>query len=126
MNNRRKISRAEIIILAAILAAAVILFIALKFPQNGVNTATINYDGEVFAVSLDKSRVFDLNEMFADAPDMVFEVKNGEIAVKSSDCPGGDCVHSGFIPGGGRVIVCVPNKVTVTVSDENSQFDAVI
>jgi hypothetical protein len=126
MNNRGKISRVELIILAVIFAAAVVLFIVIKFPQNRVNTAWINYGGEAYSVSLDTDRAFAMSEVFENAAEMTFEVKGGEIAVISSDCPGGDCVHSGSIPSNGRVIVCVPNRVTITVSDENSQFDAVI
>jgi hypothetical protein len=126
MNNRRKISRAEIIILAVILIAAVILFAAIKIPQNDVNTARINYDGKTVSVSLYGNYEFTLGERFVDAPNMTFEVRGGEVSVTESDCPGGDCTHSGSIPSGGRVIVCVPNRVTVTVSDENIMYDAVV
>jgi hypothetical protein len=126
MNNRSKISRAEIVILAVIFTAAVILFIVIKFPQNRGNTAWINYDGVAVPVVLDTVREFTLSEIYVNAPEMTFEIRFGEIAVISSDCPGNDCVHTGSIPANGRVIVCVPNRVTVTVTDENIVFDHVI
>jgi hypothetical protein len=126
--DRGKISRAEIIILAAILAAAVLIFAVLKFSENSAKTAEINYRGAVFTVSIVNDSEFTLREITgeADAPDMTFEIKGGEIAVISSDCPGNDCVHTGFIPGRGRVIVCLPNRVTVTVGDKNIIYDAVV
>jgi hypothetical protein len=126
MNKRAKVSKGEIFILAVIIAAAAILFAVFRFPQSGVNTAWINYGGESLPVSLDENRIYYLNKMFALSPEMTFEVRGGQIAVISSDCPGGDCVHSGFIPERGRVIICVPNRVTVTVNDENIMYDAVI
>jgi hypothetical protein len=128
MNKRGKISRAEIIILAVILASAVALFTAFNLQKSGANTAEISFSGTVYSVSIEQDREFTLREISGgeNAPDMTFEVNDGEIAVISSDCPGNDCVHSGFIPGGGRVIICVPNRVTVTVSDENIAFDAVL
>jgi hypothetical protein len=125
-NERRKISRAEIVFLTVVLLVAVIIFLVLKMSQSGLNTAWINYGGEDYPVPLDEKRVFKLSELQNNAPEMSFEVKDGEIAVISSDCPGNDCVHTGYIPDNGRVIICAPNRVTVTVSNDNIMYDAVI
>ena len=42
-------------------------------------------------------------------------VRGGRIAVTSSDCPGEDCVHTGWISGAGGSIVCLPNRVEVRI-----------
>jgi hypothetical protein len=122
----RKISRGEIIFLMVILIASAVIFIATNLPHNRGNAAWINYDGVAVPVMLDTVREFTLSEIYGDAPQMTFEIRFGEIAVISSDCPGNDCVHTGSIPLNGRVIVCVPNRVTVTVIDENIVYDHVI
>lgn len=52
-------------------------------------------------------------------------VKDGKAAVIESDCPGGDCMHSGWISESGRSIVCLPNRVEVRIEGE-SDVDFVV
>ena len=40
-------------------------------------------------------------------------IRDGKVAIRSSDCPGADCVHSGWISQAGRAIVCLPNRTEV-------------
>lgn len=42
-------------------------------------------------------------------------IKDGRAAIVESDCPGEDCVHSGWIRDGGRSVVCLPNRVEVRI-----------
>lgn len=44
------------------------------------------------------------------------EVRNGRAGFADSDCPGQDCVHSGWISGAGRSIVCLPNRVEIRIT----------
>lgn len=46
----------------------------------------------------------------------VITVSGGRIAVTDSDCPGKDCVHRGWISGGGESIVCLPNKMEIRLT----------
>ncbi len=46
----------------------------------------------------------------------VITVSGGKIAVTASDCPGKDCVHRGWISGGGESIVCLPNKMEIRLT----------
>ena len=52
-------------------------------------------------------------------------VRDGKAAVIESDCPGGDCMHSGWISESGRSIVCLPNRVVVRIEGE-SDVDFVV
>lgn len=40
---------------------------------------------------------------------------DGKVAITDSDCPGEDCVHSGWIDSPGRSIVCLPNRVEIRI-----------
>lgn len=40
-------------------------------------------------------------------------VKDKKVAIVESDCPGADCVHSGWIGENGRSIICLPNRVEI-------------
>ena len=42
-------------------------------------------------------------------------IRDGKAAITESDCPGTDCVHSGWISNAGRSIVCLPNRVEVRI-----------
>lgn len=55
-------------------------------------------------------------------------VRDGKIAVTESDCPGEDCVHSGWVSRPGRSIVCLPNRVEIRLEGtaEADDVDAVV
>lgn len=44
------------------------------------------------------------------------EIRDGKVAITESDCPGSDCVHSGWIGSPGRSIVCLPNRVEIRIT----------
>ena len=52
-------------------------------------------------------------------------VKDAKAAITESDCPGTDCVHSGWIHEAGRSIVCLPNRVEVRIEGA-SEVDFVV
>ena len=53
----------------------------------------------------------------------VIAIENGRAAIIESDCPGGDCVHSGWISAAGRSIVFLPNRVEVRIVGADSDVD---
>ena len=55
----------------------------------------------------------------------VVTIKDGKTAITKSDCPGTDCVHSGWIHESGRSIVCLPNRVELRI-EGTSEVDFVV
>ena len=54
-------------------------------------------------------------------------VKDEKVAIVESDCPGMDCVHSGWIGGKGRSLVCLPNRVEIRIEGEmDSEVDFIV
>ena len=54
-------------------------------------------------------------------------VKDEKAAIVESDCPGMDCVHSGWIGGKGRSLVCLPNRVEIRIEGEtDSEVDFIV
>ncbi len=43
------------------------------------------------------------------------KVKDHRVAIAESDCPGMDCVHSGWIWEPGKSVICLPNRVEVRI-----------
>lgn len=53
-------------------------------------------------------------------------IRGGKAAITESDCPGADCVYSGWISSPGRSIVCLPNRVEIRVVGIESDIDFVV
>ena len=116
--NRKLINLRDGIIVTMITAAAIAGVFLLR-----------SYDNNEYAViSCDNTRLAQvpLNEdksySFPEAEGMVFTVSDGKISVSESSCSDGICEKTGAISGKGQAIVCVPNKITVTI-EGNIQND---
>lgn len=51
-------------------------------------------------------------------------VETGSIAVIEADCPDKVCVNQGSIKNSARPIVCLPHKLSITITDKNDGIDA--
>lgn len=51
--------------------------------------------------------------------------EKGKIAVIHADCPDKICVNRGYIMNGALPIVCLPNRLVITVKGSDSEIDAV-
>ena len=71
--------------------------------------------------SLDKEETF----VIEGAYENTIVIQGGKVAITKSDCPGEDCVHSGWISSMGRSIVCLPNRVEIRITGE-SEVDFVV
>lgn len=82
-------------------------------PQANASMCEIIYDGKlVRTVSLDIDRIFSISQL----PNVVFEVKSGEIAFIHSDCPDKVCVLSGYLHEPGQMAACLPNRVAIRIT----------
>ena len=52
-------------------------------------------------------------------------VQDGRVAVTASDCPGSDCVHSGWAGEAGRAIICLPNRMEIRLTG-SSDVDIIV
>jgi hypothetical protein len=55
---------------------------------------------------------------------LVLRIENGSARLVSATCPGKICISAGAIRRPSQEIVCLPNRVMITVSASNSEFDA--
>jgi len=112
--------RADIILIASILAVAVVVFAVVKLTQNQGSVAVIAVDGvEIQKINLSKDGIYELN-----GGTNVLEVKDHRAHMVSADCPDKLCVNMGYIDSDGQAIICLPNRLTVVVSSpENRKTD---
>ena len=108
--NRRFVTKYDVLLLAGVLAAAAVLLFVFSCDK-AVYARIIMNGQESIYVNLAENKEFFLPQN----PNVVFVVKNGAIAVLSSDCPHQICVNMGFINSSGSRVVCLPNRVAVVV-----------
>lgn len=103
-------------LLAIVLVVVLALAIAAAFlPENQANQNTvvqIYQDGKLLQeLPLQSSRTIELTGQYHNT----VVIREGRAAITEADCPGEDCVHSGWISSPGRSIVCLPNKVEIRI-----------
>ena len=130
MNKKEKITfrRGDAVTIALVIAFALgmILFLSLhSFSEENLKVQ-IWQNGEMLQEwPLTSDREFVVEGEYRNT----IVTKEGRVAVSESNCPGEDCVHTGWISRSGRSIVCLPNRIEVRivggVSGEND-VDAVV
>ena len=116
----------DALVAACVAAAGGLLLLGLRPAEGGRLTARVVLDGEEVA-QYQLDQIAEPVRLELDAPyPLVVEVEPGRIRVAESTCPGGDCVHTGWVSRAGGRIICLPNRLVITVTGERSQeFDAV-
>jgi len=56
----------------------------------------------------------------------VIEVERGRIRMYKADCPDGTCVRQGWVMSAAIPIVCLPNRVVITLEGNHKGVDAVV
>ena len=122
MRNGLRFQKGDLLAIGMVLAMAVLVF-CLFLPENDEGTRVEIYrDGELTeTLSLQEDREVTLEGDYTN----VITVRDGRVAITSSNCPGEDCVTSGWIGRAGRSIVCLPNGVEVRVVG-NADVDFVV
>ena len=125
--DRRRPTLADGAVVLAVLAAALLVFFQLR-PQGG------NYLTAVIVLDQEEIARYDLSAL--DAPETLeisscpyplrVRIEPGRIRVEESACPGGDCVHTGWADAPGEQIICLPNRLIISVTGQASNpIDAV-
>ena len=122
-NIKRLISkhRIDIIVIASLLllSVSVLLFSTLTRKEGAVATVTVN-GVTVGEYSLSKNGTYFLNN-----GTNVLTIKDGIAYMSYSSCPDHICENTGKVKYVGEQIVCLPNKVTVTITADEIGDDGV-
>lgn len=114
-----------IFIVTAVVAAAVILlafYLNEKGPGAGV---VVTVGGETYGTySLMKEQEIPI--VTDGVRTNLLRIADGKAMMEDADCPDKLCVHHRAISKANETIVCLPNKVVVTVTGgEESEFDSI-
>lgn len=118
-----KKARADLIVIAALLLLAAVLYVVLNIGRREGGVAVVRVNGvETERHSLSVDGTFALN-----GGSNILVISDGQAWLSEADCPDLLCVRQGKIHYTGQVITCLPNRLTVTVEGgESNGVDLVV
>ena len=115
-------------LVALLVAAAAVVLLFLFRPEGGnFLTATVVLEGETIA-TYDLSALAGPVELEVDgaAYPLTVRAEPCRICIAESSCPGKDCVHTGWISRAGGQIICLPNRLVISLTGGASEdIDAI-
>ncbi|MCH5192559.1 MAG: NusG domain II-containing protein [Oscillospiraceae bacterium] len=121
-NNRKLLDKKDILIIVLIPALALGAYL-LRGTSAEASFAVITLDGTaVDRISFGTEGKY----AYPQIPGMVFTVREGAVSVTESDCGDRVCVRTGAVSHVGEAIICVPNRVAVTVEGGGDGPDVVL
>ncbi len=118
------IKKADIFLIALLLLAGLGLWRLLAFPSPDGDTVTISIAGE-------PSGSYPLNEnreipIIQGGFQNTIVIRDGAVHMEEANCPGKECIRQGWISQSGESIICLPHRVVVEITAQNSSYDAIV
>ena len=117
--NKRRLADALVIVFFLFGSLLLLLFIGKR--QEGSKVRVMVEGKEIGVYSLSRDSEYSLN-----GGTNTLIIKDGKAYMADADCPDKLCVRQGKIHRNGETITCLPNKLTVTVIDEEGEVDLVL
>ena len=122
-NTKRKL-RNDLLFITALLAVVTVAGACFYLLRGEGNTVTVKVDGQVFGTyALSEERVVDIPTQQGHNR---LVIRDGQAMMETATCPDGICVAHHPIHREGESIVCLPNKVVVTVTGEDPQAPDIV
>ena len=118
------IRKADIILFVLLLLMGAVLSVPSLLTGGTGNTVRITVDGALYGTyDLSDDREISVGE---NGRINRIVIKNGKVWMEEASCRNQVCVHTGKISEAGRSIVCLPNRVSVTIEGKGDEgYDAV-
>ena len=119
-----KLRKADLILLAVVLALGAVLAAALLLRSSGGGVAQVRVAGTVTAsYPLDEDASYTITG--ANGGTNLLVIEDGSARIEEASCPDGVCVHTGRVRRDGQSIVCLPNQVVVEIVSETENSSGV-
>ncbi len=107
------LKKADLYLLAVLLAAAALAAVLSALPRKNAGTARLDYGNEeTVRLSLEEDGVYDFE---SNGLTVHIEVSAGTAAFVRSECPDHICEHYGKLSRSGGTAVCLPAKAVLTI-----------
>ena len=119
-----KLRKADLILLAVVLALGAVLAAVLLLRSSGGGVAQVRVAGTVTAsYPLDEDASYTITG--ANGGTNLLVIEDGSARIEEASCPDGVCVHTGRVRRDGQSIVCLPNQVVVEIVSETENSSGV-
>ena len=110
----KKSYRLDIIIIAAILLVSFALLLVVTLSKEEGSVVVVEIDGNVVATyPLNENAEYSLN---GGTNNLI--IANGKAYLNYSNCPDHTCEKTGKIQYVGQTIICLPNKIAITIKGD--------
>ena len=117
----RLMTPADRILIAVLLIACGVSLVWSRGTQQDGGTARVEVDGQLVGVyALDRERTLDVQGAVGRT---VLRLGGGQVRVESAPCQNQLCRQQGPISRRGQILVCVPNRVVVSVGGTAARAD---
>ncbi len=119
-NEKKQPSRSlrfDIILIVGLLLISLVSLLAIFFFREQGDLIEIKIDGNVVA----EYSLYENGEYSLNGGSNILVIENGEAYLSYADCPDKTCVKTGKISYSGQSIICLPNRLTVTVRSHSAQ-----
>lgn len=117
-------TRGDILLGISLLLLGLVFFVGLIFwGQEEANKVEVKVNGKIIGVySLAEEQEIDLKDL----GENTFLIRNSQVEMIKADCPDQYCVKHYPISKNGESIICLPNKVVITIKGKDEgEVDAV-
>ena len=119
MASDKKTRIRDIILIASLTLIGLVLLLVVNSKAEGGSFAVVQVDSVTVArFPLSEDGVFVLN-----GGANTLEIKDRKIRMLEAQCPNLQCVHQGWISKSYQSIVCLPNKLIVTIEGDDRVVD---
>lgn len=113
--------RNDVLLIAALLLLSAVGIVYLFVFRPGGDTVKVTVDGELYGIySLFEPRTEEIRGGEDGGQINRLIIRDGKAYMESATCPDGICVSHRPIFRNGESIICLPNRVVVTVITENT------
>lgn len=122
---KTRATKGDLVVAAAIVILALLLGVCLLGRPSHTPTVQVVQDGTVLLTcrldELEEPMQFSVEGVYP----LTLELSQSGVRVLETTCPGEDCKHMGTISTTQRQIVCLPNRLVVSLKDTHSDYDAI-
>ena len=117
-------TRYDIFLIVGLLVVALMALGIIRYSSDAVDTVVVQVDGaEAVRVSLADDRRFSVEGPLGTTE---MEIKDGSVRVIDSPCGRKICVHTGWIHKAYQTIICMPNRVAISLTGKsNNELDGI-
>ena len=119
---RRQFGKKDLIFIGSLLLLCMIIWLLFRVVfRNEGTKIEITRDGELYGTySLSEPQTISITDKNGSVTNML-EIKDGKADMIHADCPDKICVHQKAVSAENETIVCLPNKIVVTVIDSKEE-----